>query len=427
MAQPAEQKSDGYSDMPLNTRQQNAVSVIKAWSPVQAQHRKCIKTAIQIIKNVLYKPKQEKFQKLRLNKPKVKQAIVDVKGGIKLLKLAGFTQKSENDGQKILCIEAPSTIEELEQLTDIWLILLRTQYNLGVNPDPNAPKGAALPKQFSIPNSIQPKMKSFFESNEVTQSSEFQKLLKASNVAANALERYNHFGKAIKLLLSSSDSSFNFFDLESEHGLNDFDASDVAAMLISEILCGYFDEDESLNNLILAEDLRIMAEKQQQLNRENNIEDDILKAAASKKRVFRKSDKVLVDLSDEEVPGTIRWIGESEKWDSGEWFGVELESENLIYGHNGYFNQERFFGCPDKFGIYVRESQILRLVQSGNHDNHNDNDEEKKAEDAEQVLAAKSDVYTVLGTSVYMRCAECVCICGSVQTLGVDGATSGDC
>ena len=80
--------------------------------------------------------------------------------------------------------------------------------------------------------------------------------------------------------------------------------------------------------------------------------------------LYKKNDKIQLKVKDEEFTGTVRWIGESTKWDKGVWVGVELDSENLTYGHNGYFNQERFFGCPDKFGIYIRMEQILIKIMT---------------------------------------------------------------
>eukprot|EP01084_Bolivina_argentea_P229691 387609_1 len=166
--------------MPLNTRQQSAVSIIKQWYPIGAHHVKCVQTAIKVISNVLYKPTEAKFHQLRLNKAKVKKAFVDVNGGIKLLKLSGFQQTTENN-EKLLSIEPPTTIEEFEQLTDMWLILLKTQYLWGINPDTNAPKNSALPKQFVIPNSLQHAMQQFFATNTIAKSKEFQSYVQQSN------------------------------------------------------------------------------------------------------------------------------------------------------------------------------------------------------------------------------------------------------
>ena len=86
---------------------------------------------------------------------------------------------------------------------------------------------------------------------------------------------------------------------------------------------------------------------------------------------YKSNDHVMVKITDEseELGGLIRWIGESAKWGKGTWFGIELDKENTPYGHNGYFNGERFFGCSDKCGVYVQKAQIIGLI--------NENDEEK--------------------------------------------------
>eukprot|EP01084_Bolivina_argentea_P001825 3376_1 len=387
MAESTDNSSDGYSDMPLNTRQQNAIQVIKMWNPVEQQHIKCIQTAITVIRNALYKPRQEKYHKLRLSKPKVKKVIVDVNGGVKLLKLAGFSQSTDKEtNEKILCIEPPSTMEEFEQLTDIWLVLLKTQYNWGINPDTNVPKDTPLPKKFQLPNTIKYQMETFFQTNDVAKSTEFQEFVRKSNDAnfsPHAQQRYNYFAQAIKMLLTADK---NFLNIETQHGLDDIDASDIAALITSEILCGYYDEDEAYTNLILAEDLRIMAQQQKEIaqqyqigsamnsaneneiiiqtNDNNTLDIDEKKNNDENVEIsYKKDDNILFEMKDEELNGTIRWIGASDKWDKGLWIGVELDSENVVYGHNGYFNQERFFGCADGYGIYIREKQIMKIIQ----------------------------------------------------------------
>jgi len=324
---------------------------------------------------VLYKPQETKYHKLRLSKAKVKKVIVDVVGGIKLLKLAGFEPKTENDGEKVLSIEPPSTIEEFEQLSDLWLVLMKTQYLWGINPDSNAPKNAAFPKQFKIPNTMKYAMDAFFKSNEIAKSSEFQEFVGKSNdlnLSRNAVQRYNYFGKAIKLILNSSNHS-DFFGLNAMNGLNDIDVSDVAALIISEILCGYHDEDEAYKNLILGQDLKILTK-------------------------YKENERILFKMKDEERTGTIRWIGESEKWPKGIWFGIELDAEDLVFGHNGYFNQERFFGCPDKYGLYIKDSQIVRKINDETQKEKEvvDDDEKKEIVENAQYDNSEQSEYKII-------------------------------
>eukprot|EP00485_Elphidium_margaritaceum_P014466 CAMPEP_0202728394 /NCGR_PEP_ID=MMETSP1385-20130828/185603_1 /ASSEMBLY_ACC=CAM_ASM_000861 /TAXON_ID=933848 /ORGANISM="Elphidium margaritaceum" /LENGTH=479 /DNA_ID=CAMNT_0049394641 /DNA_START=13 /DNA_END=1449 /DNA_ORIENTATION=- len=300
--------SDGYSDMPLNVRQKTAISVIEQWQPVANEHKKYVSTALTILTNVLYKPKELKFQTLRLSKPGVKKKIVDVNGGVKILKLAGFEQAISDSSESILRIAPPATIEEFEQLTDIWLILLKTQFNWGIHPDASAAKnGAALPSKFTVPNNLASQMATYFEQNEIAKSAQFQSFVQNSNniqLSPTALERYTFFAKAVQLLIAND--SHNFFDIDCQNGLNDMDASNVAAMIVSEICSGYYDEDEAYTNLILAEDLRIMA---QHAGHQPNM------AAYPQLQTDSNEEKTAaVDAEDEKSPAVPK---EEEKEDNG--------------------------------------------------------------------------------------------------------------
>ena len=62
-------------------------------------------------------PTQSKYQWLQLTKGAVLRAIVKVSGATNLLKLAGLIG-SDGDAE-FLSIVAPSTMEELQQLTDV--------------------------------------------------------------------------------------------------------------------------------------------------------------------------------------------------------------------------------------------------------------------------------------------------------------------
>ena len=103
---------------------------------------------------------------------------------------------------------------------------------------------------------------------------------------------------------------------------------------------------------------------------------------------YNKDDKISFIMKDEQLQGTIRWIGESDKWIKGTWIGIELDAENLIYGHNGYFNEERFFVCPDKYGIYIQEPQIIKIIP-------NKDEESKSAVLSDNSKRALSAAYLV--------------------------------
>ena len=84
----------------------------------------CSDTLVRKLMSVEH-PTQSKYQWLRMTKGAVRRSIVKVSGATKLLKLAGF--RSDGDAE-YLRIAGPWTMEELQQLTDVWLVLQRTQW-----------------------------------------------------------------------------------------------------------------------------------------------------------------------------------------------------------------------------------------------------------------------------------------------------------
>lgn len=93
---------------------------------------------------------------------------------------------------------------------------------------------------------------------------------------------------------------------------------------------------------------------------------------------YKKDDHIAFIINEETLTGTIRWIGEGDKWDKGIWYGVELDVENLVYGHDGSYNQERYFGCADKHGVYIRKNQIQKISDANKDNNNKDDKNEKK-------------------------------------------------
>ena len=71
-----------------------------------------------------------------------------------------------------------------------------------------------------------------------------------------------------------------------------------------------------------------------------------------------ENDKIVVNIDNELLEGTIKWIGASNEWGDGLWYGVELDSPNDEYGHDGNFKGERFFECKDKYGIYIQDDKL---------------------------------------------------------------------
>ena len=51
------------------------------------------------------------------------------------------------------------------------------------------------------------------------------------------------------------------------------------------------------------------------------------------------------------------YIGKISGLDKGYWIGIKLD-EPTGDGHNGSVNNEQYFECQDKFGIFVRPLDI---------------------------------------------------------------------
>lgn len=56
-----------------------------------------IDVLLRLFKNIVKEPENAKFRKIRMSNAKIKEAIVDVAGGVELLELVGFELKEEND------------------------------------------------------------------------------------------------------------------------------------------------------------------------------------------------------------------------------------------------------------------------------------------------------------------------------------------
>lgn len=78
----------------------------------------------KLLKNVAREPGNEKFRKIRMGNPKIKEAIGDVRGGLELLECVGF-KIHEEDGEKWATMEEPMlekirVIQEAISLIERW-------------------------------------------------------------------------------------------------------------------------------------------------------------------------------------------------------------------------------------------------------------------------------------------------------------------
>eukprot|EP00753_Platysulcus_tardus_P017957 PLAT6649.1.p1 GENE.PLAT6649.1~~PLAT6649.1.p1 ORF type:complete len:609 (-),score=252.90 PLAT6649.1:75-1778(-) len=72
------------------------------------------------------------------------------------------------------------------------------------------------------------------------------------------------------------------------------------------------------------------------------------------------SDRVIVHRKGEQLPGTVRYIGELQSY-RGTFFGVELDE--ATGKHDGAFKGKRYFRCPASCGVFARISQLSPLEE----------------------------------------------------------------
>ncbi|KAK7320065.1 hypothetical protein RJT34_04795 [Clitoria ternatea] len=86
---------------------------------------------LKLLRNVVREPENVKFRKIRLNNPKIKEAVGDVTGGIELLSFIGFELREEN-GETWAVMEVPT--EEQVKLIKKAILLLESQLVQGQAP-----------------------------------------------------------------------------------------------------------------------------------------------------------------------------------------------------------------------------------------------------------------------------------------------------
>lgn len=65
-----------------------------------------VEVVLKLMRNIVKEPENTKFRKIRLSNPKIKEAVGEVSGGIKLLGCVGFELK-EDDGETWVVMEVP--------------------------------------------------------------------------------------------------------------------------------------------------------------------------------------------------------------------------------------------------------------------------------------------------------------------------------
>ena len=251
---------DEYGQIPLNFRQKSVIQVISGWNNITNKHIKCVKTILKCIKNVLYNPFEDRFRKIKLSNKKMQKLIFNVNGGIKLFYRAGFEKKTNDNNEDIIVIEPPNTSEQLEQLTEILIVLKYTLDKWEYNANNTTNNGNAKKKfKFELEDTLKINRNNFFKGNDILKVKEFKDNVQASNdpnVSYNSQIRYNYFGKSIQVLLNKGKLNFNYSnDNFLNTGLDDFDTCDIGGLLTMECLTNVYDDDDEFLNLILAQDI----------------------------------------------------------------------------------------------------------------------------------------------------------------------------
>lgn len=81
-----------------------------------------IDVVLKLLRNIVREPENVKFRKIRMNNPKIKEAIADVIGGVELLSFLGFELKEEN-GETWALMEAPREEEKINFIKKAIVLL----------------------------------------------------------------------------------------------------------------------------------------------------------------------------------------------------------------------------------------------------------------------------------------------------------------
>lgn len=85
----------------------------------------------KLLGNVVREPSSEKFRKIRMGNPKIREAISEVKGGVEVLESVGFTIRDE-DGELWAIMEVPSE-DRINSIKEAVEMLERGQSGVSLN------------------------------------------------------------------------------------------------------------------------------------------------------------------------------------------------------------------------------------------------------------------------------------------------------
>ncbi|KAH7679776.1 UBX domain-containing protein 6 [Dioscorea alata] len=122
--------------------------------------KESVEIVLKLLRNVVREPENDKFRRIRMGNPKIKQAVGDVKGGLELLECVGF-QIAEDGGEIWATMEVPDE-ERIRVVKDAVASLER----LSLDESSSATIAPKEPKEFGSSVEIDRQVRVFFSVSE---------------------------------------------------------------------------------------------------------------------------------------------------------------------------------------------------------------------------------------------------------------------
>lgn len=113
-------ESDGGSNTNSDSEFEVCVETYSSGKPSEGS----VDVVLKLLRNIGREPENVKFRRIRMNNPKIKEAVGDVAGGVELLSFVGFELREEN-GETWAVMEFPS--EEQIKFIQRAIVLLESQ------------------------------------------------------------------------------------------------------------------------------------------------------------------------------------------------------------------------------------------------------------------------------------------------------------
>ncbi|OMO60677.1 hypothetical protein CCACVL1_23962 [Corchorus capsularis] len=119
-----------------------------------------VEVVLRLLRNIVKEPGNDKFRKIRMSNPKIREAVGEVAGGVELLELVGFKLKEEG-GEMWAAMEVPK--EEQISLINRVIVLLEPRKTEEAKKSENLPSAAPAVKEINVePKKIDRQIRVFF-------------------------------------------------------------------------------------------------------------------------------------------------------------------------------------------------------------------------------------------------------------------------